>query len=614
MDLVLVVEVCGIIAITSSTKRKDLGLILTEALKRLEYRGYDSVGIAVIDSGNLYVAKNVGTVDHVAKLENFAAFSGNIGIGHTRWATHGAPSRGNAHPHVDCEKRIAVVHNGIIENYAELRDMLKNRGHVFTSDTDTEVVPHLIEEIKSRGVDAYSAFKEAISMLKGTFAIIAIDSDDPRKIFFSRRVSPLIVGIGDGIILASSDVVSILPFTRKVIVLNDDEVGYAEPGKVFIEVLGGSAVDVASRAAYVEHGTEEFSKGQHEHYMLKEILEQPYSLSQTLSGLISAKNEVERSIAILKSSNAIYIVGAGSSYHASLAGALYFRYLGFEAYALIASEANLYLRGVKTGDSVIAVSQSGETIDTLLAVRESKKRGARVIAIVNNPFSTIAREADTYIYMRSGPEICVAATKTFTSQVAVLSYLGSALDGDSSRLSKVLEALKKLPDVATSIIKLSEGVTRNLAKRMASTQSAYYLGRAFGYPISAEAALKIKEVAYVHAEAYPAGESKHGPISLVSQGFPVLFTIVGELDDLVEGNIEEMKARGAYIATVLPSDRITSVIANNSDLIISLPRISMEVSLVTYVIPYQLLAYYTALERGFNPDKPRNLAKTVTVF
>ncbi|MEM1527282.1 MAG: glutamine--fructose-6-phosphate transaminase (isomerizing) [Sulfolobales archaeon] len=610
----MVARVCGIIAIAASERRKDLGLLLTEALKRLEYRGYDSVGIAVIDGGDLYIAKNVGTVESVAKSEDFAAFSGSVGIGHTRWATHGAPTRENAHPHVDCTKKIAIVHNGIIENYAELRDMLKSRGHTFTSDTDTEVIPHLIEEIKSSGLDTYSAFKKAVSMLKGTFAIVAIDSDDARKIFFARRVSPLIIGIGVNTVLASSDIVSILPFTRNVIVLNDDELGYAEPGKVFIEVINGTPVDIASRVQRVEYSIEEFSRGPYEHYMIKEIREQPYALSQTISGLVSARDEVDKSIKILRDSSTIYIVGAGSSYHASLAGALYLRYYGFKAHAVVASEANIHLRGLRAEDAVVAVSQSGETIDTLLAVRESKKKGARVIAIVNNPLSTIAREADTHIYMRSGPEICVAATKTFTSQVATLLYLGSTLADDSSRTPKALEALKKLPYVAASIIESTEERVKVLAKRMSSAQSAYYLGRAFGYPISAEAALKIKEVAYVHAEAYPAGESKHGPISLVVNGFPVVFTVIGELDELIEGNIEEMKSRGAYVVTVLPTNRVTPTIVNNSNEVIQLPQVPLEVSLVTYVIPHQLLAYYTALERGYNPDKPRNLAKTVTVF
>ncbi|MEM2006992.1 MAG: glutamine--fructose-6-phosphate transaminase (isomerizing) [Sulfolobales archaeon] len=606
--------VCGIIAIATSKRREDLGSILTEALRRLEYRGYDSVGIAVINGCDLYIARNVGTIDSVAKSEDFKTFSGSVGIGHTRWATHGAPTKENAHPHVDCRKKIAVVHNGIIENYAELREMLKSRGHTFTSDTDTEVIPHLIEEVKSSGLDTYSAFKKAVSMLRGTFAIVAIDSDDARKIFFARRVSPLIIGISSDTILASSDIVSILPFTKNVIVLNDDEVGFAEPSKVFIEVIDGAPVDIASRVLSVEYSIEDFSKGSYEHYMLKEIREQPYTLSQTLSGLASAKDEVDRSIKILRDSSTIYLVGAGSSYHASLAGALYLRYHGFKAHAVVASEASLYLRGVRAEDAVLAVSQSGETIDTLLAVRESKKRGARVIAIVNNPLSTIAREADTHIYMRSGPEICVAATKTFTSQVTTLLYLGFTLAGDSSHTSKTLETLKKLPYIAASIIESTEEKAKVLAKRMSTAQSAYYLGRAFGYPISAEAALKIKEVAYVHAEAYPAGESKHGPISLVVHGFPVVFTVIGELDELVEGNIEEMKSRGAYVVTVLPVDRVTPAIASNSDEIILLPRVSLEVSLVTYVIPHQLLAYYTALERGFNPDKPRNLAKTVTVF
>ncbi|MCX8208079.1 MAG: glutamine--fructose-6-phosphate transaminase (isomerizing) [Sulfolobales archaeon] len=605
---------CGIVAITSSNRRGDLGILLTEALKKLEYRGYDSVGIAVVDQGNLYVAKNVGTVESVAKSENFASLSGCVGIGHTRWATHGAPSKKNSHPHTDCAKKIAVVHNGIIENYSELKNFLLSRGHVFISDTDTEVVPHLIEEFKRAGLDTYSAFRKAVSMLRGTFAIVAIDIDGGRKLLFTRKVSPLVVGIGSDFVLVSSDIVSILPYTDRVVVLNDDEVGYAEPGRVFIETVGGRSVDVASRVMKVDYGVEDFDKGPYEHYMIKEIREQPYTLNQTLSGLISSRDEVEKSLKLLESADSIYIVGAGSSYYASLLGSLYFRYLGFRAQALVSSEATPYLRGVRPGDVVVVVSQSGETIDTLLAMRESAKRGARVVAIVNNPLSTIARESDAYVYMKSGPEICVAATKTFTSQVLVLSYLGLAMTRDSHRIEASLRALRRLPEITASMISSTENAARKVAKKISTEHSVYYLGRAFGYPISAEAALKMKEVAYVHAEAYPAGESKHGPIALVASGFPVVFTIVGELDELIEGNIEEMKARGAYVITYAPSDRITSTVERNSDLVIPLPQVLLEVSLVTYVIPHQLLAYYTSIERGYNPDRPRNLAKTVTVF
>lgn len=606
--------VCGIIAVVTNKKRKDLGIILTEALKRLEYRGYDSVGIAVVDQGILRVAKNAGTIDKVSISEGFRHFSGSIGMGHTRWATHGVPSRENAHPHTDCRNRIAVVHNGIIENYSQLKEFLMSRGHVFVSDTDTEVVPHLIEEFKLAGLDTYSAFKRAVSMLKGTFAIVAVDSEDTTRIFFARMVSPLVIGLADDATFISSDIISMLPYTRRVMVLNDGEVGYAEPGKVFIESLGGGVIDLAKRIAHVEHVVEELDKGTYEHYMLKEIREQPYSLAQTLSGLITSTEDVEKSIKILRDSNTIYIVGAGSSYHASLVGAMYLRYLGFEAYALVASEAGLFIRNIKPRDTVIAVSQSGETIDTLLAMREASKRGARVVAIVNNPLSTIAREADSHIYMRSGPEICVAATKTFTSQVAVLSYLGAKISGDEVHFRRVLEDFRKLPDVTSTIIKSTEEATRELANRIRDIHSAYYLGRSFGYPLSAEAALKIKEVAYIHAEAYPAGESKHGPISLISRGFPVFFTVIGELDEQIDGNIEEMKSRDAYVITTVPKGRITPTIAKNSDRVLLMPQVPLESALVSYIIPYQLLAYYTAIERGLNPDKPRNLAKTVTVF
>ena len=588
---------------------------MEEGLRRLEYRGYDSAGVAVIQGNRVVVIKDVGMVDKIISTPDFKSLEGNVGIGHVRWATHGRPSKVNAHPQVDCSGRIAVVHNGIIENYLELKKFLADNGHAFASETDTEVVAHLIEHFKSLGLKPFDAFKKAVSMLRGSYAIAAIDLDDPSKVFFARSVSPLVIGIGDGINFVASDIVAFIKYTNRVIVLNDGELGYISDSEVYIE-RDGVPVDVLSRVRVVEMSVQSIEKGGYQHFMAKEIAEQPYSLAQTLASLQS--QDIARALNAIANAKRVYIVGAGSSYHAALLGATAFKvFLGIDAEAVISSEFKAMARAVRYGDAVIGVSQSGETIDSLLALREAKERGATTIAIVNNPFSTIARESDHVVAMKAGPEIAVAATKTFTTQVLTLLYIVARLtelvEPVEAELRISGEGLKLSHEIAQKVIDGLNDDCRRVAELLLSKHSAYYLGRVFGVPIAMEGALKLKEVAYIHAEAYPAGESKHGPIALVERGFPTIFIYLGFLDEALESNIEEMKARGAYVVTVAQDDMIVGSIARYSNTIIRMPRAPLEVRLVTYAIPLQLIAYHTSVLKGLDPDKPRNLAKTVTV-
>ncbi len=607
---------CGIIGFAkSASKSISCSSILEEGLRRLEYRGYDSAGVAVIQGNRVVVIKDVGVVDKIISTSDFKSLEGNVGIGHVRWATHGRPSKVNAHPQVDCSGRIAVVHNGIIENYLELKRFLADNGHVFASETDTEVVAHLIEHFKSLGLKPFDAFKKAVSMLRGSYAIAVVDLDAPSKVFFARNVSPLVIGIGDGINFVASDIVAFIKYTNRVIVLNDGELGYISDSEVYIE-RDGVPVDVLSRVRVVEMSAQSIEKGGYKHFMAKEIAEQPYSLAQTLASLQS--QDIAKALNTIANAKRIYIVGAGSSYHAALLGATAFKvFLGIDAEAVISSEFKAVSRAVRYGDAVIGVSQSGETIDTLLALREAKERGATTIAIVNNPFSTIARESDHVVAMKAGPEIAVAATKTFTTQVLTLLYIVARLtelvEPVEAELRISSESLKLSHEIAQKVIDELNDDCRRVAEFLLSKHSAYYLGRVFGVPIAMEGALKLKEVAYIHAEAYPAGESKHGPIALVEREFPTIFIYLGFLDEALESNVEEMKARGAYVVTVAQDDMIVGSIARYSDTVIRMPRAPLEVRLVTYAIPLQLIAYHTSVLKGLDPDKPRNLAKTVTV-
>ena len=610
---------CGIIGIVARSGffSEKLGTVIKKCLKNLEYRGYDSVGFAIISNDkSLIIRKSKGKIDDVVMKLRFDDFDGVIGMGHTRWATHGAPTDVNAHPHIDCKGKIAIVHNGIIENYLEIREMLINEGHIFRSETDTEVITHLIEKYKSQGLNTFEAFKRAISMLKGAYALAMIDIDEPDKIFFARRTSPLVIGIANGAMFIASDIPAFLEYTRKVIVLRDGEVGYITSNSIHIEELGKGPIDITYRIKTIEWTSEMAKKGGYPHFMLKEIHEQPQALASTLAGI---GYEVEEIVRIISDAEKVMLVGAGTSFHAALVAQYLFTSLAnIWSQAVISSEAKWLVKGLKENDVVIAISQSGETIDTLTAVRYAKQQGARTIAISNVIDSAIPRETHHVIYTRAGPEIGVAATKTFTTQVILLTYIAlKVAKVKRSSLSKNIDdliiELKQIPDIASKVITLIEAKARKLAKRFAQINNAFYLGRGLGVPIAMEGALKLKEIAYVHAEAYPAGESKHGPIALVERGFPVIFTVLNdESYELILSNIEEMRARGAWIISVAPNNAME--VRKLSHEIFELPNIPPELAPAIYIMPYQLLAYYTATTKGLDPDKPRNLAKTVTVI
>lgn len=601
---------CGIFGIVFAERpRRNLGEILRRALERLEYRGYDSAGIAVVDRGLLIVRKDAGKVAEVAARYNFDSIQGTAGVAHTRWATHGKPDQSNAHPHIDCGGIIAVVHNGIIENYAELKEELLAKGHVFRSETDTEVIAHLVEEYKRQGVDTFTAFKKAISKIRGAYAVALIDAENPKAIYFARNLSPLIIGVGDGFNIIASDIPTVLDYTRRVIAVRDGEYGYITPTQVYIEADGVSQ-DVSSRIEEIPWSAEMATKGGYPHFMLKEIYEQPESLATTVAGLEWPL--LETAANTLLSARNVYIVGAGSSLHAGLVFLQLLLRIKVTPVPIVASEYATYEQLFDKGDVAVAISQSGETIDTIKAVRTMREKGVRVLAVTNVVGSTISRESDAVIYTRAGPEIGVAATKTFTTQVATLSALYVAalktLGYDTAPMEREIKAL---PDLVRKTLENTAGAAKDLAKRLKNKPSAYYLGRGAALPVAMEGALKLKEVAYIHAEAYPAGESKHGPIALVEEGFPVLFVFSDpNTREKTLSNVAEMKARGAYTIGTVPTK---SDIAKRLDYAIEVPELGELTAPILHIVPLQLLAYFTAVEKGYDPDKPRNLAKTVTV-
>ncbi len=610
---------CGIIGVVANPGAlpEKLGVILYRCLKSLEYRGYDSVGIAFLDeNGEVVVRKSVGKIDDVKDKIGFDDIEGLVGLGHTRWATHGKPSDANAHPHTDCRGKIAVVHNGIIENFAELRKWLEDLGHEFRSETDTEVIPHLIEEFMSRGMNPYSAFKKAVSLLKGTYAIAAI-VEGVRKIMFARNTSPLVIGLGQGFNFVASDIPAFLRYTRRVAVLHDGEVGFATATSVYVEKMGYGVIDVSSRIRVIDWSAEAVEKGGYRHFMEKEIHEQPQALAQTIAGLGSEVEEVAKLVA---KADKVILVAAGSSYHSSLIGALALTKMAqIHSVALISSEARWWLgKWLSDRDVVIAVSQSGETIDTLIAARLAKSLGAKVVALSNVIDSAIPRESHLAIYTRAGPEIGVAATKTFTTQVAVLSYLAAKVARirgvmDENSFNDFVEDLRKVPLSTSIAIEIGREFSKKILPSMVLARSAFYLGRGFGLGVAKEGALKMKEVAYIHAEAYPAGESKHGPIALVERGFHTVFCACSDEEmELVASNIEEMKSREAITILVAPHGLAHR--ARGVDYVVEVPKhFNPSIQSIPLIVPLQILAYETSVARGLDPDKPRNLAKTVTV-
>jgi len=592
--------------------------VIHSSLKRLEYRGYDSVGIATIENGKIFIKKDQGKIDEVHKILNLDDMPGSLGIGHTRWATHGAPLKINSHPHVDCKGEIVAVHNGIIENFSELKLELQNLGHVFISKTDTEVIPHLIEEImKNNPKLAFAnAVQEAIKRLEGSFALAVISSREPDKIVCARNESPLVLGISDNGIFCASDIPAFLAMTNKAVMINNGElIVLTQSGYQIKKISDGSIVDRSPET--IEWTAEMAVKKGYPHFMIKEIHEQPETLRNTLR---LQDHYLDLLSTFLDRATEVFLVACGTSYHACLAASYMFSKLAFlPTYPVYASEfIEQHGKSVNIDSTILAVSQSGETADTIAAVTCAQQRAATILSLTNVIGSTLTRISRVYIGTQAGPEIGVAATKTFTSQLSVLAQLALRLAKKRGKVSQdeidTLELqLDKLPAIVDTIVSTQEEKVKEIAKKYANSKVFFFLGRGISTATAFEGRLKLMEIAYIPSIAFPAGESKHGPISLVENGFPVVF--VCQKDDThktVIGNIMEMKARGARIISVVEEG--DEDIKALSDDYVEVPKgIPGVLSPIPFAVPLQLLAYYVALERKYNPDMPRNLAKSVTV-
>jgi glucosamine--fructose-6-phosphate aminotransferase (isomerizing) len=609
-------EVCGIFGCIS--KNENVAPLIHAALKRLEYRGYDSVGEATIFEGRLCVKKDQGKIDEVHRVLNLDDLPGTIGIGHTRWATHGAPLQINAHPHVDCTNTLALIHNGIIENFAELKAELEGKGHIFTSKTDTEVIVHLVEEYlkMNPSMGLGNAVRETVKRLEGSYAIAVLSIREPDKIVCARHESPLVLGVNSDAIFFASDIPAFLPLTNKTVMVDDGElVTLTLQGYEIKKIHDGTTV--VREPKIVDWTPEMAIKQGYPHFMIKEIHEQPETLRNTLR---LQEHYLDLMTSFLDRAREVFLVACGTSYHACLASSYMFSKLAFLAtYPVMASEfVEQHGKSVNIESTILAVSQSGETADTLAAVNAARQRAATVLGLTNAIGSTLTRVSRVYIGQQSGPEIGVAATKTFTSQLSVLAGLALRLAKKRGKVSQdemdfLEEKLKQLPDIVETVIKTQEDKVKQIAKKYKDAKVFFFLGRGISTATAYEGRLKLMEIAYVPSMAFPAGESKHGPISLIEPGFPVLF--ICPKDDTHKtliGNIMEMKARGASILAILEEG--DEEIKTLADDFVEVPKgIPDILSPVPYAIPLQLLAYYVSLERGHDPDMPRNLAKSVTV-
>jgi glucosamine--fructose-6-phosphate aminotransferase (isomerizing) len=583
-------KMCGIIGYIGN---KNANEIVLEGIKRLEYRGYDSVGVCFVNNGKLVIKKDVGKVEEVHKKLNFLEPKCNLAVCHTRWATHGSVTSENAHPHTDCNGKIAIVHNGIIENYQEIKESLKTRGHEFKSQTDSEVVAHLIEEF-SRQLDFENACKKAFSMLQGNFAVLVVNKSE-EKIVGIRKDSPLVIGINENESFAASDIYALLPFTKNFIFLHNYDFVVLEKGKVKIENLIDGKVE--RKVERIDISVEETDKKDFHHYMIKEILEQADIFERAFN---QDGKKIGKFIEEIRKAKKIFLVAAGTSYHASLAGSYLFSKAGILAKPVIASEFNNFLNVVDENTLIIAVSQSGETADVLDAIRKAKVRKAKIFSIVNIYGSSLTRESDEFLLMNAGFEIGVAATKTYIAELAIFLLLYSKLT--NKKINKEEIKAKILDLLSRSRREHIEKV----AELLKDKQHIFLIGRGLEFVTALEAALKIKEISYIHAEAFPSGEIKHGTIALIENTTPCI-VFVGEEKEKILSNAEELKARGGLVIGV--SEQNEKIF----DVWIKVPQ-DGEASLIYQIIPMQLLAYRLAVLRGCDPDKPRNLAKSVTVL
>jgi glucosamine--fructose-6-phosphate aminotransferase (isomerizing) len=607
---------CGIVGYLGS---QDAVSVLMNGLKTLEYRGYDSAGVAYLNEGILEVRKKMGRIAVLDEYLGTQQWHTQIGIGHTRWATHGRPSDRNAHPHFDCTHKFAVVHNGIIENFAELRERLQANGHRFVSETDTEVLAHLVEEAY-RG-NLRLALRDALQQVRGSYTVVLLSEHHPDRIVASRKDNPLVAGIGDGEYFVASDIPALLPYTRKIYLLNAGEIVELTPDG--INIVDFQDRPVHKEIFHVNWDAQAAERGGYPHFMLKEICEQPLAIKNTLSSRLTPDgsgiqlSEIGLTPEQIRNFSKVAIVACGTAYHAGMVGKYVFEKLArIPVEVDLASEFRYRDPLIDPKTLVVIVSQSGETADTLAALREARKRGCHVLAVTNVVGSSVAREADDVIHTWAGPEIAVASTKAYTTQVLVMYLLGMLFARERGKItteqeSEIVAALLQLPEQIDQILDQKERI-EELAQQYHNCQDVFFLGRGLDYAVALEGALKLKEISYIHAEAYAAGELKHGTLALIVEGVPVV--ALATQDELLEkliSNVKEVKAReGTVIGLCLGKQELVD---STCDHVIRLPEAPSFVAPLLSVVPLQLFAYYMAAARGCDIDKPRNLAKSVTV-
>ena len=608
---------CGIVAIIGNSQ---VAPLIVDALKRLEYRGYDSAGVATIENGELGRRRAEGKLVNLERRLKEEPLDGTIGIGHTRWATHGVPNETNAHPHFS--HGVAIVHNGIIENYAQLKQELLNKGHQFTSDTDTEVLIHFIQEIKSSNqCSTEEAVRIALKRVVGAYVILIVDEDDPDTLIAARKGSPLVIGVGKGEHFLASDASPIVEYTKEVVYVNDYEIAIVKADELILKNISNEI-----QTPYIQKLDMELAaieKGGYAHFMLKEIFEQPQTIFDSLRGRLDAKGGkltlggLREHMDLLKEANRIIIVACGTSWHAGLVAEYMIEELcRIPVEVEYASEFRYRNPVVGKGDVIIAVSQSGETADTLVAMESAKEKGAIILGVCNVVGSSIARLSNGGVYTHAGPEIGVASTKAFTAQLAVLSLIGLKIAQEkgtitAQRFQHLLDELESVSEKVATALQLNAQI-KKIAEKYKDARDFLYLGRGYNFPIALEGALKLKEISYIHAEGYPAAEMKHGPIALVDEQLPVVFVATKDsYYEKIVSNIQEIKARkGKVLAVTTEGDQVIPAMADD---VIVVPEADELVAPIISVIPLQLLAYHIGVLKGYDVDKPRNLAKSVTV-
>lgn len=609
---------CGIVGYTGP---KEAYPIIIKGLKRLEYRGYDSTGVALLNHG-LKVYKKKGKVAELEEVLLGQDLHAHIGIGHTRWATHGEPSDRNAHPHTSSKGKLAMIHNGIIENYTQLKQELLKKGYTFKSDTDTEVLLNFIEDIKTNNnCSLEEAIRVALKRVVGAYVILLIDADDPQTIIAARKGSPLVIGIGKGEHFLGSDASPMLEYTKEVVYVNDYELAIVKPGELILKNLGNENITPFVQKLDIELAAIE--KVGYDHFMLKEINEQPATVFDCLRGRLDAEKGtitmagVENHIKKLVSANRIIVVACGTSWHAGLVAEYIIEELcRIPVEVEYASEFRYRNPVVHPGDVIIAISQSGETADTLVAIEKAKEKGAFIFGIVNVVGSSIARISDAGAYTHAGPEIGVASTKAFTAQLAVLTMVALKIAKEKGtieeeRYKHLLKELHEIPDKVATVL-TSSGHIKSLAAKYKEARDFLYLGRGYNFPVALEGALKLKEISYIHAEGYAAAEMKHGPIALVDENLPVVFVATRDAyHQKIVSNMQEIKARKGKVIAVISEDDDTSASLCNDVMVV--PAADEIVAPMLSVVPLQLLAYHIGVMKGYDVDKPRNLAKSVTV-